>query len=245
MNSAEQDPVPARRRFLRSPLFHLVAAILLVALFQGFVAKLFVVPTGSMQPTIEVGERIIVDKTAFRFNNEAAVKGGDVVVFRKDVQSWEDPESHESSNLTVKNTIKFIFGDLLGIGPTREELLVKRVIATEGQVVECCSSDFGQMLVDGKPIEEPYIFQDLNYEVDTSDCSTSPRSKRCLPTVTVPAGKMLVLGDHRQISDDGATNCRSGSATQSADCYRWVDRKDLVGKAAFKIWPLSSWGPIN
>lgn len=234
-----------KRRFLGSPLFHLLVAILVLALFQGFVAKLFVVPSGSMQPTIEIGERIVVDKTAYRYGPDKKPKPNDIVIFKKDVQTWESSEDEQQDKSPLKDSIKFVFGDLLGLGPTSDELLVKRVIAVEGQVVSCCSSDSGAMLVDGERLDEPYVFKDSTNVANKFDCKSTAYSKRCLPTVTVPAGKLLVLGDHRAISDDGATECRSDKEPQSVDCYRWVDRKDVVGKASFKIWPFSSWGPIH
>ena len=241
-NEGQHD---AKRGFLKSPLFHLLAAILVVALFQGFVAKLFVVPTGSMQPTIEIGERIVVDKTAYRYGAGKTPQPSDIVVFKKDVETWESSKGEVQDKSTVKYAIKFVLGDLLGIGPTTNELLVKRVIAVEGQVVRCCSSDSGAMVVDGEPLDEPYVFKDPTTVANKFDCGSDSYSSRCLPTVTVPEGKLLVLGDHRAISDDGATECRSDKEQQSVDCYRWVDRKDVVGKASFKIWPLSSWGPIH
>ena len=90
---------------------------------------------------------------------------------------------------------------------------MKRVVATGGQTISCCGED-GKLRIDGQPLDEPYIFEDLPFEAGSIDCQTSPRSLRCVPAFTVPEGELVVLGDHRSVSVDSAIACRSLTAVR-------------------------------
>jgi signal peptidase I len=110
-------------------------------------------------------------------------------------------------------------GRAIGVAPPSEDDFVKRVIATGGQTVECCDAQ-GRVLVDGKPLTEPYIYQN------------SPMDARQFAKVTVPQGRLWVMGDHRSESAD--------SRSHRDDKYSGtIAVNDVIGKAAVVVWPLN------
>ncbi|RGE19794.1 signal peptidase I [Leucobacter sp. wl10] len=235
------------RRILGHPLTHLFAALLILGLTQAFVVKLFMVPSGSMENTLEIGDRLLVNRLAYSLpGSDGVPEPGDLVVFSTQEQLWPDGNdaAPDSPLSWVKYGAKWFFGDLIGIGPTTDRLLVKRVIGTPGQTVECCSTS-GQLLVDGEPIEEPYLFEDLPFEAGTLDCATTPRSARCFAPVTVPERRLLALGDHRSASNDGITRCRSRDGPSSESCVRWARTDDVLGEVFAVVWPLNRWGGLS
>ncbi len=242
------------RRALGHPLAHLVAAILVIALVQAFAVKLFMVPSGSMEQTLDVGDRILVNRLAGEPQN------GDVIVFATDDALWPrtDAGSGGGALSGVKYAAKWVFGDLLGFGPTTAHTMVKRVIGTAGQTVACCDAQ-GRLTVDGVPLDEPYIFEDPAFVPGELDCDTTPASSRCFAPVTVPEGMLLVLGDHRGASSDGILPCRgvpagagTGAEASEADdaggsadgCARWVRVSDVYGEVFAIIWPLNRFGGL-
>jgi signal peptidase I len=96
-------------------------------------------------------------------------------------------------------------------------------------------------MVDGVPIDEPYIFEDFPFEPGSLDCETSPASARCFAEVTIPKGSYFVLGDHRSKSDDSIQECR---VDPGPSCLRTVGSGDIVGRAFVLVWPLDRWQPL-
>ncbi|MFD5213449.1 signal peptidase I [Microbacterium sp. NPDC058345] len=225
-------PRPLWRRITGSAWFHVVLAFVVVGLLLSFVAKPYHVPSGSMEQTLQPGDRVLVNRLAYVGSQPAT---GDIVVFDAD-ETWGPNGSKDDGPL--KSAARWL-GEVTGFGPSGQHTLIKRVIAGPGQTVSCCSSD-GRLLVDGQPLDEPYVFEDLPFTEGILDCTTTQASSRCLPEVTVPEGSYLVLGDHRSASADGAVACRSEGADTSG-CWRWVKRDQIVGKAAAILWPLGRW----
>ena len=140
----------------------------------------------------------------------------------------------------MENAVR-TFGDLTGIGRSHEQALVKRVVGTAGQTVECCTAE-GAVTVDGEPLDEPYIHNDLPFIRDELDCESEVMSARCFGPVTVPEDSMLVLGDHRSNSADSVYQCRGLTPEQAGeDCARFVRDEDVVGEVFFVMWPPSNW----
>ncbi len=164
-----------------------IIALVAVALVQAFVVKPFGVPSQSMEQTLHIGDRILVNRL------DDDITRGDVVVFGHG-NTWQEKELPPASNVVTRALRAF--GDLTGIGPSSTAYTVKRVIGLPGQKVACCSTD-GKVTVDGQPLDEPYIYEDLPFTPGTLDCSSSPRSPRCFPEITVPRENLIVLGDHR------------------------------------------------
>lgn len=93
-------------------------------------------------------------------------------------------------------------------------MMVKRVVGVGGQQVSCCDPE-GRLIVDGTPIDEPYIYEDYEFVPGTLDCSSG--SERCFDPIDVPEGKLLVLGDHRSRSAASVYQCR---VSDEPDCAR-------------------------
>jgi signal peptidase I len=219
-----------RRRFLRSPWIHVVLALVVVSLVQGFVVKVYSVPSGSMEQTLNVGDRVLVNRTAY---TGSAPKRGDVVVFRKPA-AWGPEPKREALRIAFG-----WFGELSGIGPGNTEYLVKRVIGLPGDTVECCSA-MGQVKVNGAAIAEPYVFQDLTFTGGVLDCSTPAKSPRCFGPLTLGEDQYLFLGDHRSNSDDSVSACRSVGAL--ASCAKTAARSEIIGRVEGFLFPFDKWG---
>lgn len=218
-------------RVARSVPFQLVAAFVVLALVQSFVVKLYSVPSGSMEQTLLVGDRILVNRLP-----AAAPVSGDVIVFAASTL-WEPARAASNPFVTAVRWV----GGLVGIGPSLDHVLVKRVIAGPGQRVSCCDAR-GRVLVDGQPLDEPYVYQDFAFLAGEQDCTTTPASQRCFAEVTVPKGQYFVLGDHRSDSADSIAQCRPVDAP--AGCLKLVGAADVVGKPFAIIWPLAHWGGL-
>lgn len=219
------------RRITRSVWFQLVLAFVVVGCVLNFVAKPYAVPSGSMKQTLQIGDRVLVNRLALLGGGPST---GDVIVFDAGA-GWDDAPAPDEGLL--RSALRWV-GEASGFGPSSPHTLVKRAIAGPGQTVECCTAE-GAITVDGVALDEPYVFDDYPYEPGVLDCDTSPRSVRCFDAVTVPENSYLVLGDHRSNSSDSASRCRNPGST--ADCWRWVDRGDIVGTAAAIIWPVGRW----
>lgn len=233
MTATTSAEAPRRTRRRLPAGVEILLAVLAVGLIQGFVVKPFGVPSQSMEQTLRIGDRIIVDRTS------STVDRGDIVVFAHGA-TWQDSQLPEAGNPVVKAARTF--GDLTGIGPSNTAYTVKRVIGLPGDRVECCDGE-GRVLVDGEPLAEPYIHQDHTFRAPELTCDSTPRSSRCFPEIRVPADRLLVLGDHRAQSADSVVNCRGG--TESDGCARLVPMDRVVGPVVFRIWPLGTFGRVN
>ncbi len=186
---------PGRRRrptFWKELPILIVVALVLTFLIQTFLAKVYVIPSGSMETTLHGctgcnNDRVLVDKLSYRFTEPAP---GDVVVFRGP-DSWSSEiEVDEPSNPVVRGLQ--LFGSLIGLAPPDEKDFVKRVIAVGGQTVQCCDSR-GQVMVDGTSLNEPYIF----YLPEAG-----PPKQASFGPVAVPEGQLWMMGDSRNNSAD-------------------------------------------
>lgn len=222
---AEKRSRPRNRRVW----IHVALALLLTLVVIASVGQ----PSStSMSPTLERGDRILINRLAYVGADPGQ---GDIVVFRPDASWGERPPT--SSNPIVEAVRQA--GDVTGIRPF---VLVKRVIAGPGQTVECCDAD-GSVVVDGEALPEPYLVDDLPFVPGEVDCDSTPRSERCFTQVTVPDDSYLVLGDNRANSADSAFRCR-GQGAADAECWRWVRKGDVIGKAFLVFWPLSRWATL-
>jgi signal peptidase I len=226
------DGATTRRR-RRLPVFtEVLLALVAVALVQAFVVKPFGVPSQSMEQTLQVGDRILVNRL------DDTVERGDVIVFGHG-STWQATQLSPDGNPLFR-AVRAV-GDLTGIGPSNTAYTVKRVIGVPGDRVACCSTD-GRVTVDDRPLDEPYVYEDLPFTPGTLDCTTTPRSTRCFPEITVPRENLVVLGDHRSQSADSVIGCRG--ATEGQECVRLVPEGRVIGPVVARFWPLGEIGGI-
>ncbi len=219
------------QRIRNSFLFQLLVTFVVMGLILSFIAKPYFVPSGSMEETLMPGDRVLVNRL------DKSPDAGEIFVFDAD-ESWQ----------TVQNPPKDAFIELMrwigrvsGFGPSGDHTLVKRVIGLPGDTVECCNDD-GAILVNDVPLVEPYLGSNLEFVAGERDCTTTPRSERCFPSVTVPEERYLMLGDNRVASSDSAQYCRATGAPPT--CWRWASQESLVGKAVLILWPFSRWSGL-
>jgi signal peptidase I len=228
-------------------VFLVVIALVLYYVLLTFVARPYLIPSESMEPTLHgctgcVGDRIMVDKLTYRFSEP---EPGDVVVF-KGPPSWNlNYKSIRSDNTAIRwmqNALSFV-----GFVPPDENDLVKRVIAVGGQTVQCRTTT--GLTVDGKKLHEPYL-DDKTLNIEPTDPDAVCLGNEFGP-VKVPDGRLWVMGDNRTHSADSRFHC-TNEATAVQDGV-WctgdamtgtVPVKNVIGKARFIAWPPGRWGGV-
>ncbi|MFF2926892.1 signal peptidase I [Streptomyces celluloflavus] len=194
-------------------------ALILALIIKTFLVQAFSIPSDSMQNTLQKGDRVLVDKLTPWFGSEP--ERGEVVVF-KDPGHWLD---HETS--PHPNAVQTVLG-WIGLMPSADKKhLIKRVIGVGGDTVECKGT--GPVKVNGKALNEPYVFP------GNAPCSVDDRGGQF--KVTVPKGKIWVMGDHRQDSEDSRYHQNQpGGGTAPVD--------NVVGRAIVIAWPPTRWNTL-
>lgn len=200
----------------------IVIALVLSFLLKTFLFRAFVIPSGSMENTLQIDDRIFINELVPR---PFALQRGDVVVF-KDTQGWlaaEQPLTATQAGNWFKDVLVFI-----GLMPDEsQQHLVKRVIGMAGDHVICCDAQ-NRITVNGQPLDEPYLFPG-------SDNAAGPNATF---DVVVPAGKIWVMGDHRNNSADSRFH-------QNLASQGFIDLNDVEGTATVIAWPLNRWSFIG
>jgi len=178
-------PLPTFWQSQRENLQILGIALVLALLLRLLIAEPRYIPSDSMVPTLEIGDRLVIEKISYRVRQPLR---GDIVVF--------DPPPL-----------------LQELGFTRDQAFIKRVVGEPGQTVQVHS---GQVLIDGTPLQEPYIAQPPAYE---------------MPPVVVPEGKFFVMGDNRNNSND-------------SHVWGFLPKENIIGRAVFRFYPLRRAGAI-
>lgn len=207
-------------RFLRDVLIILLAAVVISFLIKTFLIRSFYIPSPSMEDTLLVNDRIIVNELQPK---AFPLQRGDVVVF-KDPGGWLPPSPPADTN-----PVAGFFDWLLSIvgltAPDSNDHLIKRLIGLPGDHVACCNT-FGQLTVNGAPLNEPYI------KLPTGITAAS----RYRFSVTVPQGDMWVMGDNRYDSEDSAAHY-----SEKSPDHGFVPLSDVVGRAILITWPIDRW----
>lgn len=195
-------------RVVKEAVIVLVGALVVSAILQHFVGQMFIIPSGSMENTLKVSDRVIAEKIT-------EVERGDIAVFR-DSSGWLGP--HPMVERTgVGQVLEFV-----GLLPdTSHNYLIKRVIGMPGDVVECCDAE-GRMTVNGFPLEEDaYLYRSEEGEaVAPSDVQFR---------VVVPEGRMFVMGDHRNASADSRCHLADSIPGQPQGAAAFVPLQDVAG----------------
>jgi signal peptidase I len=195
---------------LRRLVLLLAVAGLVVVGVRATLVQTFVIPTGSMEPTLRVGERVLVSPAAATLRG---MRRGDVVVF--DGSGVFDPRPAPPSS-TLARAGRAVAA-AVGV-PVGSRDYVKRVIGLPGDRVACCD-DVGRVMVNGRPLDEPYVHP--------GDAASLDRF-----SVFVPAGRLWVMGDHRSASADSRAHLGDpGGGT--------VPTGRVVGLVVAVSWPPS------
>jgi signal peptidase I len=209
---------PRRRRSTLVELLVLaVIAVALALVIKTFVVQPFYIPSSSMENTLDIGDRVLVNKLVYDFRG---IHRGDIIVFDGN-GSW-DFNPPKDTNIFAK------FGsELEGIvGISHDSsIYIKRVIGLPGDHVVCCNAS-GQITVNGVALQEgSYLYP-----------GNAPSVQKFRETV--PQGSLWVMGDHRLVSFDsrGHTGDPGGGA---------IPESAVIGRAFVKIWPPSRWGILD
>jgi signal peptidase I len=208
---------------LRDILVIVVIAVLVSFLVKTFLVRSFYIPSGSMEQTLQIQDRILVDELTPRFGG---YDRGDVVVFR-DPGGWLPTEPTPDRSVLVE-AVDWVLS-VVGISaPDSKEHLIKRIIGLPGDHVVCCNA-LGQVTVNGDPIDEtPYL--------NLAEGQSAPDVVAY--DVTVPADSLWVLGDNRDASRDSRYNTDQPGRG-------FVPLDNVVGRAFLVTWPLNRFGLID
>ncbi|QLH24396.1 signal peptidase I [Streptomyces sp. Rer75] len=222
--SAEQPPAgrrpragaPGARPWRRAALLAAVS-MALVLLVSGFVVQPFQIPSGSMENTLRPGDRVLVNKLAYRFGDDP--RRGDVVVFDGTGSFLQEEPSGNPVTGVLRKAAAAV-----GLAEPAETDYVKRVVGVGGDRVTCCDKR-GRIEVNGRPVNEDYL-----YPGDTP-------SQVPFDTV-VPEGRLWVMGDHRSASRDSRDHLgEPGGGTVPVD--------QVIGRADWIGWPFGRWSRIR
>ena len=191
-----------------------VVALIVSLLIKTFLIQFFYIPSGSMENTLQIKDRVAVNKIPLI---SRSIHRGDIVVFRDPANWLSEPFTTESPFIVEKIREGLV---AVGILPNpAKQYLVKRVVGIGGDRVICCSKS-KKLTINGKESIEPYIFEgndpsDMNFDV------------------TVPTGKIWVMGDHRGASAD--------SRYHQDDINKgMVPLNRVTGRVVAVIWPFKN-----
>jgi signal peptidase I len=199
-----------------------VVSFCVAVLVRSFLVQAFVIPSGSMEDTLLIGDRVLVNKIVYETRDP---RRGEVVVFRG-TELWAAENVDEEPG-GLFDRIGDTLGDLVGVSRPGEKDFIKRVIGVPGDRVECCDAR-GRVTVNGVGIDEPYLSSN---SVD-SPAMTGSCGARRFAEVVVPPGELFLMGDNRALSQDSR-------------CQGTVPIDNVVGHAFLRVWPPSRWGGIG
>jgi signal peptidase I len=215
--SAKGTPKKSRSFWKELPVL-IIVALILTLIIKTYFIQAFFIPSGSMQNTLAISDRVLVNKIVY---DTRSIHRGDIAVFSGD-GSWNPGTPPASSNFFAR------FGEsvasMFGFAKNQNDY-IKRVIGLPGDHVACCDAQ-GRVTVNGVPLnEKSYLYP-----------GNPPSEQRF--SITVPAGSLWVMGDHRDVSWDSRGHRYypgGGSVPESA----------VVGRAFVVIWPLSQWSILS
>ena len=221
-DAAKQKPAKARSFWRELPVL-IVVALVIALVIKSFVVQAFYIPSSSMENTLDIGDKVLVNKLVYHFR---PIEPGDVIVFNG-VGSWDPVVPAATGSNPVARVYDATLGrlfhavvELFGTAPGQQDY-IKRVLGVAGDHVACCNAR-GQVTVNGA------VLQESSYLFPGNAPSTSSFS------VTVPAGRLWVLGDHRGVSCD--SRCHPGDPGGGT-----IPVSEVVGRAFMIVWPPSRW----
>jgi signal peptidase I len=192
----EQTAKP-RGSFWRELPILLGVAVVVALLVRAFVLQTFYIPSPSMQHTLDIYDRVLVNKLVYDFRDPHR---GEIVVFKAPADWRSSAEGDD---------------------------FIKRVIGVPGDHVVCCDAQH-RLKINGYSLDEPYIYRDDTGKQDPAGMNPFD--------ITVPAGRLWVMGDHRSASGDSLEHWEQSN--QNIDVAT-IDEKSVVGRAFVRFWPLN------
>ncbi|GAA1377790.1 MULTISPECIES: signal peptidase I [Catellatospora] len=188
----DEQTKSSKGSFWRELPILLGVAIIVAFLVRQFVVQTFFIPSGSMEHTLDLDDRVLVNKLVYDFR---APERGEIIVFVSP-ESWRNTPEHED--------------------------YIKRVIGVPGDRVVCCDPQ-GRIQVNGHPLDEPYVYPGNKMAPEEFD-------------VTIPEGRLWVMGDHREASGDSLANYNNhGQNIEEAT----IPLDSVIGRAFVLFWPFS------
>jgi signal peptidase I len=203
-----------QRSFWRELPILIAVALVLAVVIKTFAIQAFWIPSGSMENTLQVNDRVLVNKIVYHIRD---IHRGDIVVFNGD-GSWDPGTIPVTGN--VFQQFADGFASMFGFGRSGD-ILIKRVIGIPGDRVACCDAQ-GRVTVNGVPLtEQSYLYP-----------GSAPSQTRF--NIVVPQGRLWVMGDNRLDSADSRAHLGDpGGGT--------VPESAVIGRAFIIIWPPSHW----
>jgi signal peptidase I len=220
--SESQNPEAKKKpsgSFWRELPILLVIALGLALLIKTFLMQAFFIPSGSMEDTLQVGDRVLVNKLSYRFTD---IQRGDVIVFNG-VDSWSPEVRVQEPSNPVARAVRSLAG-AFGFATPNEKDYIKRVIGLPGDRVQCCDKQ-GRITVNGVPLNEDYLYPGDKPSTQDFD-------------ITVPPERLWVMGDHRSASSDSRAHL--GDPGGGA-----IPIDSVIGRAFIIIWPFSDTGLLS
>jgi signal peptidase I len=220
--ATEPAPAPVAKpeekgsSFARELPILIAVALILALLIKAFLVQAFFIPSGSMEDTLHIGDRVLVNKLVY---HTRPIHRGEIVVFNGKDTGFEGVSEFNASKPSnpIARFIRSI-GSAIGVSPAGEKDFIKRVIGVGGDHVVCCD-DQHRITVNGVPLTEPYLKPGVMPSQDTFDKD-------------VPKGYLWVMGDNRSNSSDSRANGP-------------VPTHKVIGRAFIKVWPFSHFGVLH
>ena len=202
----------------------IVIALVIALVIKTFIVQAFYIPSGSMEDTLLIGDKILVNKLVYDFRG---IQPGDIIVFNG-AGSWtpSPPPARPGSDPVIRAydaTVRPVLESIAGLfgTPVGQTDFVKRVIGVPGDHVACCNAR-GLVTVNGVPLhEQSYLFP-----------GAIPSLLRF--SITVPPGRLWVMGDNRAISEDSRLR-------QEMPGHGTIPENQVIGRAFVIAWPPSQW----
>jgi signal peptidase I len=195
-----------------------IGAVIVASLLRGFVGQMFLIPSVSMENTLQVDDRVVVEKLG-------ASKRGQIIVF-KDPGNWLTGSSTAQERGSIGKIFQFV-----GVLPdTSTEHLIKRAVGLPGDHVVCCDES-GRLSVNGQALDE------------TSYLTAGPDGSQVQPSaikfdVVVPSDHFFVMGDNRDHSRDSRCHLNDVQAGSTKGQNAFVSQDLVVGRAIAVVWPV-------